>query len=313
MRFQHDCIACSKKQGQRIFQVGLESRLQSSQSANENGCLDALNRELNDLLDHAAPNLSPADLSFLAIRAGEKHSGNSEPFAEIKSKHNRLALDLYDDLKAKINASEDPLHTACLLSACGNIIDMGTQENFDIHQTIDKVLGDGFKVDQFERFMQMLEAAWDKEEMVNIAYLCDNAGEIVFDKIFIEQLICSYPHLEITAVVNRGPILNDATMTDALETGLDKVVPVIDNGTSDLGTVLANTSHEFALVYDNADVIISKGQANYETLSGRDETIFFILKAKCNVIAQSLGVDYLDAVMAHQEYVKESQKAAFGE
>lgn len=308
MKYQRECIACSKNQGQRIFKIGLEANGQSE----SNGEIDHLNKDLDDLIDNADADLSPADLSFLAIRAGEKHSGNDQPFKKLKKQHNELALTLCDELRKKIADSEDPLHTACMLAACGNIIDLGTQENFDINATIDKVLGEGFKVDHFERFVQFIEAAWDKDKLVNIMYLCDNAGEIVFDKLFIEQLVLTYPHLEITAVVNRGPVLNDATMDDALETGLDKVVPVIDNGTSDLGTVIKNAGHEFMMVFENADLFISKGQANYETLSGREEEIYFILKAKCEVIARSLGVDYLDAVMAHKDYVIESQKTAFG-
>ena len=113
MKYQHECIACSKKQGQRIFQVGLES----DNTQSEKDSLETLNRELDDLIDHADRNLSPADLSFLAIRAGEKHSGNSEPFKTTKSKHNQLALGLYDELKAKIKDSQNSLHTACQLSA----------------------------------------------------------------------------------------------------------------------------------------------------------------------------------------------------
>lgn len=308
MKYQTDCIDCSINQGQRIFQIGLKANGVSDRDGEQ----EALNEELETLINSADPNLSPAELSFLAIRTAEKHSQNHEPFKEIKRIHNEMALRLYDDLKEKINQSGNPLHTACQLSACGNIIDLGTQENFDIHATIEKVLTEGFKVDHFDRFIQIIEDALEKDKLVNIMYLCDNAGEIVFDRLFIEQMVLTYPNLEITAVVNRGPVLNDATMDDALETGLDQVVPVIDNGTSDLGTVIENASHEFMLVLENADILISKGQANYESLSSREESIFFILKAKCNVIAKSLGVNYLDAVMAHKDYVHESQKAAFG-
>jgi uncharacterized protein with ATP-grasp and redox domains len=308
MKYQPECIACSKKQGQRIFQIGLEAQGVSDSNGNQ----DALDQDLEDLINHADSDLSPADLSFIAIRAGEKHCGNDDPFRALKKQHNELALQLCDDLRAIIRESENPLHTACKLAACGNIIDLGTQENFDIHATIKKVLREGFKVDHFDQFTEFIEDAWKKDKLVNIMYLCDNAGEIVFDKLFIEQLVLTYPNLEITAVVNRGPVLNDATMDDAIETGLDKVVPVIDNGTSDLGTVIKNAGHEFMMVFEHADLFISKGQANYETLSGRDEQIFFILKAKCEVIARSLGVNYLDAVMANKDYVIESQKAAFG-
>lgn len=308
MKFQPECIACSKNQGQRIFTIGMDA----NGASDSNASVDALNQDLDNLIDNADSDLSPADLSFIAIRAGEKHCGNDEPFKQLKQQHNELALQLCDELRIKIKESDNPLHTACQLAACGNIIDLGTQENFDIHATIDKVLSEGFKVDHFEKFTQIIQDALEKDSLVNIMYLCDNAGEIVFDKLFIEQLVLTYPHLEITAVVNRGPVLNDATMDDALETGLDKVVPVIDNGTSDLGTVVKNAGHEFMLVFENADLFISKGQANYETLCGRDEEIFFILKAKCDVIARSLGVNYLDAVMAHKDYVQESQQAAFG-
>lgn len=303
MRFQTDCIECSKNQGRRIFRIAAGPDGQSEEQ------LEALRIELEQRIESADPSLSPADLSQIAIRLAEEYAGNPEPFREIKRLNNELALSLLDGMRETLRASADPLRTACQLSACGNIIDLGTQDQFDIQATIKRVLRDGFKVDDFERFRKSIES---KPGGANLLYLCDNAGEIVFDRLFIEELRRAHPRLEVTAAVNGGPILNDATMVDAAEVGLDKAARVIENGHPDLGTVLDKASDEFLEAYRNADVIVSKGQANYETLSGRDENIFFILKAKCGVIARSLGVELYDAVMAHQTRVKETQLAAFG-
>ena len=302
MKFQRDCMECSKKQGLRIFRIA---------GAASDDRIASLRRDLDEVIDHASPDLTPAHLSLLAIRTAERHAGNAEPFCEIKQHHNELALSLFDDLNQLLAQSPNPLHTACLLSACGNIIDLGTQDSFDIHATMKKVLSEGFKVDHFDRFRTDLEKAASGAD-ARLVYLCDNAGEIGFDRLFIETMLDHCPSLHVTAVVNGGPILNDATMEDARAVGLDRVVRVIDNGHDDLGTVLESAGDAFLAAYHSAHVIISKGQANYETLSGREENLYFILKAKCEVIAHSLGVSLYDAVMAHHSYVKETQRLAFG-
>ena len=130
-------------------------------------------------------------------------------------------------------------------------------------------------------------------------------GEIVFDRLFIEELLRQFKNIEITAVVRCYPVLNDALKEDALYIGLDTIVPVIDNGSSGLGVTLSISGEPFLSLYKHADLIIAKGQANYETLSHQREPIFFVLQAKCNVVADSFGVNLFDAIIGQSPYLQE--------
>ena len=124
-------------------------------------------------------------------------------------------------------------------------------------------------------------------EAKDILYLGDNAGEIVFDRLFIEQL----PYQKLTYVVRGEPIINDVTIEDAREVDMCDLVEVIDNGSDAPGTILDNCSHEFQKRFAYSDLIIAKGQGNYETLSDVDQRIFFLLQVKCPVIARDIGCE----------------------
>lgn len=293
MRYQPDCVGCSKNQGSRIYRIAVAGHFDANHIEPPRALLD----EIDHLIDHADPTLSPADLSYRAIRAAQRHAESADPFLRAKREQNEMAMSLVPNLRERVRASADPLRTACLLAACGNIIDLGVHDGFDIEATIEKVLLEGFRRDDFEAFHSILESMRDRIEPARLLYVCDNAGEIVFDKLFMETLRTTYPRLEITAVVRGAPILNDATLEDAQAIGLAEVARVIDNGNERLGTVISDAGPALREAYDAADLIVSKGQANFETLSGHFAPIFFILKAKCNVIAKALGVDLYDAVM----------------
>lgn len=263
---------------------------------------DEMLAELDQQIDGADPALSPADLSLMAIRTAQRHAGSEDPFVEVKKTNNALARSLLPELEQRLAASDQPLWLACILAACGNIIDLGTRDDFDLHETIEKVIREGFRKDEFDRFVQSLDTLTEQRSAPFLLYVCDNAGEIVFDQLFICALQSAYPSLEICAVVRQSPVLNDATMDDAVSTGLTNVCRVIDNGNDRLGTVMSHAGDDLREAFSRADIMISKGQANYETLSHRPEPIFFILKAKCNVIAASLGVELLDAVMTRSPH-----------
>lgn len=297
MRYQHDCLSCSKRQGNRIYNIALGGEPGSS----EHYC-EELQQELDAKIDAAEPGLSPAQLSLMAIRTAQKYAGVEDPFIEQKKQNNKLALSLEPDLRQRIEASVDRLHTACQLAACGNIIDLGPADSFDINATIEKVLREGFQRDEYAAFVAQLDRIHRRESTPKLVYCCDNAGEIVFDRLLIEELKRAYPRLDVTAVVRGKPVLNDATMEEARAVGMHQVARVIDNGNDLLGTVMEFAGDELCEAFAQADLIISKGQANYETLSHQPELIFFILKAKCDVIAASLNVNLYDAVMTRSPY-----------
>lgn len=299
MKFQQRCVECSKNQGLRVYQLALKSNGKPP-SQDE---IDRLRAELAHRIENADPNLTPAELSQIAIRTGEKFAQCGDPFKSIKKHNNELALSLYPELKQRVKSSDDPLYVACQLAACGNIIDLGIHDHFDIHATIEKVLSEGFQRDDYQEFIDQLNELTRLKEQPCLLYFCDNAGEIVFDRIFIEELKHHYETMWIAAVVRKKPILNDATIEDAAMIGLDKIAPIYDNGDAELGSVVAKFDPPLRKLYYQADVIVSKGQANYETLCRQPENIFFILKAKCEIIAESLGVKLWDAVMSRSPFV----------
>ena len=205
-----------------------------------------------------------------------------DPFKEIKSEYNQIALRLYPSLKTTIEKSLDPLWISTRLAIAGNVIDFGIFTSVDIEGTIRKALNNQLAADDYNSFKNAISIA-DK-----ILYLTDNAGEIVFDRLLIETLI--QLGKEVKAVVKGSPVINDSTMEDAEESGLTGVCDVIDNGSEAVGTILEWTSSAFQKVFNNAQLVISKGQGNFETLIGTEKKIFFLFQSKCDVVSKELGL-----------------------
>jgi uncharacterized protein with ATP-grasp and redox domains len=208
--------------------------------------------------------------------------GFEDPYHDVKRRFNNAALKIYSRMRQRVIESENPLEAAIQLAIAGNIIDFGvngTLRDGDLEQTISECLDANFTGFQLEAFGQAVNNA---EE---ILYIADNAGEIVFDRLLIEQL----PIEKVTVAVKGAPVINDATMEDAVLAGLPQIVEVIDNGSDAPGVILESCSQSFRDRFDKADLIIAKGQGNYETLSDVDKNIFFMLKAKCPVIARHIG------------------------
>ena len=205
-----------------------------------------------------------------------------DPFREIKARYNRIALKLYPSMKALMDKSPDPLSTAARLAIAGNIIDFGIFTSVDIEGTVDRALSTNLAVDDYLAFRDAV-AGTDE-----ILYLTDNAGEIVFDRLLIEQLMASGK--KIRAAVKGSPVINDSTMFDAEESGLTKICEVIENGSDAVGTILPWTSSAFQEAFSDARLIISKGQGNFETLAGIDKNIFFLFQSKCNVVSNELSL-----------------------
>lgn len=208
-----------------------------------------------------------------------------DPYKKIKDDSNILAKELTEKLRRHLKNTDNLLRNAILYSIAGNIIDSGVSAVTsldDILTSIEMAENETPAIDNFKE----LEMAFDNAN--NILILGDNAGEIFFDKLLIENIPGSK---KIYFAVKGGAILNDATVEDAHFAGLDKYAEIIKNGTRIPGTALSQVSPEFLEVFNQADVILSKGQANFETLSGiKDDRIFFLLRAKCDVIAEKAGV-----------------------
>ena len=223
---------------------------------------------------------SPPRMGQRIHRLIRELTGDADPYLRRKKELNDMALRLFPMCRNWVRGSDDPLQTALRLAIAGNVIDLGVKsglEDGEIHRAIVQALSDPLEGD-IQEFSRAVSAAGD------ILYLADNAGEIVFDRLLIEQI---GPH-KVTLVVKGGPIINDATRADAEAAGLTEMVEVIDNGSDAPGTVLEECSSEFQSRFDLAALVIAKGQGNYETLSDQPCDIFFALKAKCPVIARDL-------------------------
>jgi damage-control phosphatase, subfamily I len=273
-----DCIPCFIRQS-------LDSIRRVS---NDESIHQEVLRSILDKTSKMDLNESPPSMAQFIHRLIRKKTGVTDPYREIKQYFNREILAMFDDLKSRIEQSSDPIETAVRLAIAGNIIDLGARNQVNQHiiqEAIDHALAN--------------QLAWDRQEFIEaienaetILYLADNAGEIVFDWLLIEQL----PIQKITVAVRGYPILNDVTLDDVKEIGLDKIVSVIDNGSDVPGTILSDCSENFVERFNQASMVISKGQGNYETLSNVDQDIFFMLKAKCPVIAGDIGCKVGDMV-----------------
>ncbi len=225
--------------------------------------------------------LSPPEMVQEVFKVIEFYCGKKDYYAEAKLKSNKYILDMYDKLSDIIENSDDPFDTAMRLAIAGNIIDFGAKHDFNdelIHAEIEKVLASK------ELSSDLLKQEVKKAK--KILYVGDNTGEIVFDKLFLEQL----PIEKITYAVRGEPILNDVLMEDAETIGLTEMLPVISNGSAPLpGTALEQCSEEFRKLFFDVDLVISKGQGNYETMSSIEQNIIFLLMIKCPVIGRDIG------------------------
>jgi len=228
---------------------------------------------------------SPAVLSQMVYELTASITGNPDPYRAIKRDQNERALRLEPRLRAMVAESDDPLVTALHLAGAGNVIDLGVQQagGIDVQATIEQVMRERFAVDHTEAFKESLAGSRD------LLYLLDNAGEIVFDKVLIDELA---KHTQVTAVVKAAPIINDALREDAEQVGITGMCEVIDNGGGFVGSPLEMISDAFRTRLDQAGMVLGKGQGNYETLNEYPGDVFFVLKAKCESIARHMGVQY---------------------
>jgi uncharacterized protein with ATP-grasp and redox domains len=225
--------------------------------------------------------------------------GTEDPYSDVKKQFNNAALQLYPKMRMRILDSKNMLETAIRLAIAGNIIDFGVNgqlQESELDKAISECLAAEFHEMQLELFMQTINEA---EE---ILYIADNAGEIIFDRLLIEQL----PTEKVTVVVKGLPVINDATIEDAILAGLPRIVEVIDNGSDGPGTIIETCSQIFINRFEKADLVIAKGQGNYETLSDIDKNIFFVLKAKCPVIARDLGCEVGEMIFRKSKTFKNS-------
>ncbi|MGE5390123.1 MAG: damage-control phosphatase ARMT1 family protein [Deltaproteobacteria bacterium] len=238
-----------------------------------------------------SPDRTPSFNSSLVLLRCYDLAGVEDPFAQAKQASNRHALRILDDFAFDPKA-DDALIVALKLALAGNVIDLGIQDSYDIESSLAEVMKNEIDEKSLQDFISCLDTAQ------NILVVGDNSGEIVFDTVLIQ--VMQHMGKDVVYSVKGGPILNDATKQDAIESGMIDLAPVIDTGNRFLGVEWKLCSEKFQQHYLKADLVIAKGQANYESLEGcahAGPKTFFLLKAKCPVVADSLGVALGDWVL----------------
>jgi hypothetical protein len=293
MRIYLDCIPCFIRQSLDAVR----------HATNDEHVHEQVVREVLNLANNLDMCQSPPAIGQQIHRLIRQRVGVEDPYHGAKQRFNDTALILYSKMRNIIIKSKDPLETAIRVAIAGNIIDLGVKSQLpqtELEETIEQCLSGEFSKVPLEAFRNAVNAA------EAILYLADNAGEIVFDRLLIEQL----PIDKITVAIKGSPIINDATMEDAIYAGLPQIVEVIDNGSDAPGTILQSCSKSFRDYFDKADLVIAKGQGNYETLSDVDKNIFFILKAKCSVIARDIGCNVGEMILQKTKAFKGEKENA---
>ncbi len=214
----------------------------------------------------------------------------ADPYKKVKDQYNRIALEMLPELRKRAAASGDPLAGGVRVAIAGNVIDFGIYEAIDLDRAIDDSFVLPLSASGYAAFAAAVAGAR------RVLYLCDNAGEIVFDRVLIETLQAAGK--ELIVAVKGSPVINDATREDADAAGITACAEVIDNGNDGIGTLLEACAPRFLEAYRSADLIVSKGQANYETLAETGDTrVFFLFKVKCPVVADALHRQNGDIVL----------------
>ncbi len=270
MKTYLDCFPCFVDQALRCGRWVTKDETILKQLINEVGMM---------LKDIPLTN-TPPETGEVIFKRVREISGVDDPLAEKKKRSTQEVLKIYPQFKQMVTSSDDPLMTAIRLAIAGNVIDFGISDDYDIEKEIQETLSKEFEICDIKAFRSALERAQ------NILYIGDNAGESVFDRLLIETM-----GKPTVFIVREEPVLNDVIFDDAVAAGLDKVANIYSSGSTAPGTILESCSREFRELFGDADLIIAKGQGNYEGLSTEKRPIYFLLKAKCPVIARDIGVE----------------------
>ena len=281
MKTYLDCIPCALKQALDT------SRMAGADETMQKKILG----EVCMLIPQFPLDATPPQMGVEIHRLIRKLTSNSDPYKKIKKDSQRMALDMYPDLKEEVKRAEDPLSAALKIATIGNVIDFAINDSVKIQKELEDISNHEFAIFEYGKFKESLKAAR------TILYLADNAGETVFDRVLIEEIPTDK---ELYYGVRGAPVINDALEEDAKEASIDEYANIISNGSDAPGTFLESCSKEFRDVFFNADMIISKGQGNFESLYGKGYPVFFLFKIKCLPVARELNGNVSDLILKRE-------------
>jgi damage-control phosphatase, subfamily I len=249
--------------------------------------------EAGRIISRTTMDMTPPEAGEELYAAVRRICGVDDPFGEQKQKQNRAVEDLLPWLRETVANADDTLGMAVRLAIAGNAVDPGAQESFDLEQSVTEAVGQEDDLADLPALKAAIAAA------DNVLLVADNCGEIVFDLVLLEALRdagCS----RLTVAVRSGPIINDVTAIEAREVGIDGVAEIIESGMVMPGTLLSRATPEFIDAFEGADLVISKGQGNWETLEDCEREVFFLLQAKCTGVAQMKGCRVGQPLLIHE-------------
>ena len=253
--------------------------------------------EIKNLLDHRGEDDTSPYMVYQFNRVHEKYFGRGADYKDVKKQYNDLVLGMEADLRQEIERAADPLAKALVMARIGNYIDFGAMNHVDQKEFLGLFTDTTMRKDDLLTYASFKKACAQGKIFLLI---CDNCGEIVLDKLFLEQLKKEYPHLLIKAMVRGKEVLNDATPEDAFYVGLEKVAKIISNGNAIAGTIYEMLPEEAKEALDEADVILAKGQGNYESMSRRGRHIFYAFLCKCDLFTERFKVPRLTGVFIEE-------------
>lgn len=290
-----DCIYCTIKKADNLF---------SQYEKDENKKIKFMKEVFKIISLSETEDTSPY-INARIMRYLNSELNLGDVYYEIKKQYNKLLLSMEEEILKNIYSAEDRLLVALKYAMVGNFIDFGAMDKVDIDKLkslIKNAPEQEINVNEYKKFIEELKGS------KQLVYIIDNAGEIVFDKIFIKIIKELYPHIVIDVIVRGKPIHNDATIIDAEEVGLCNIVNVIENGTDIPGTQLNAINIRSKEKFDNANLIIAKGQGNFETLFGCSKNIYYIFLCKCDLFTNRFNMEKFKGIFVNEKNVKDIMK-----
>ena len=275
-----DCLPCT------LRQVLEASRMVTDDTKLQKNIME---ESIKVLLDYRNYGCSP-DMGRAMHNIVKKYTGVIDPYEKIKLKDMETAKKMYPMIKLFLQKKGNSNYWVLKIAATGNIIDSAINNIRDIESVIEKELEKEFAVCDIDIFEEKLKTA------KSLLIIGDNAGETVFDKVLAEHL----SNLDITYAVRSEPTINDTTEKEAYASGLGECTKIISTGCSSPGVILKECSEEFLDIFNTADIVISKGQGNFEALMDYKRKVFFLLKAKCPMISKHLKVGLYEYVFKYK-------------
>ncbi len=277
-----DCFPCFLSQALRAGRIA---------GADEKKIREIVN-ETAGLIQSFSEGLTPPEMGEAVYAAVSRVTGVEDPFKEVKARNIKKARELFPLFQRDLEDAPNRLEKAVRLAIAGNVIDLGIKGDIDIFSEVKETAEAVPGIFDYEKFRERSASA------ETILVLGDNAGEAVFDKFLLSEM---GEEKKIYYAVRDKAVINDVTVKEAMEAGIDEYAEIISSGTKAPGTLLTHCSDEFLEIFKSADLVVSKGQGNYEALSEADRDIFFLLKAKCPVIARDLNTAISSPVLCYKE------------